>query len=338
MVGARGSGGAAAAQRPAGIGAGEMQRGIQRGRDAGAEGKRQGREQHGDIDVHVRAALYGMDEESAQRGEQQPGEEDAAGGAQPGEEQAFCESLAHKPGAPGAEGGAQGDLSLALHAPRQQQSSDVDAGDQEDGEHGGGERPQSPSDVAFDCVLQADELLATAAIAIRVRPADTGEHNAEVGLSLLAGHPWFQQADGREPVVAATVDDQWIRMQRRVDSVLHAQRITKPRRHDADAGIRMSVKFKGPTDDAGLPVEVGLPHVEAQHGDIVFARLVFAGAIAAAEDRRDAEDVKEVIRALDPVERDRTRGRLQVDALIRRNCGEGGKDVILRAEVFEAGQ
>ena len=78
----------------------------------------------------------------------------------------------------------------------------------------------------------------------------------------------------------------------------------------------MTVEFEGSTDDAGLPAEVGLPHAIAQYGDIVFARLVFTGAVAAAEDRRDAKDIKKVVRSLDPVERDRTRGRLQVDALI----------------------
>jgi hypothetical protein len=178
----------------------------------------------------------------------------------------------------------------------------------------------------------------TAAVGVRKRAADVVEDDGEIGLSLLAGHFGLQPADGGQPVVAAAVRDLWIGMQRSVDSMAHAEWITKPRRHNADAGIRMAVEFEGSADDAGLAVEVGLPHVVAEHGHVVFAGLVFARAVGAAEDGRDAEDIEEIVRSLDPLQRNRTGGRLEIDALIRRDARDSGEDVVLRAEVFETGQ
>ncbi len=76
------------------------------------------------------------------------------GAADRGEQDALGQQLPHETRAPGAEGPADGDLTLAGRRAREQQVRDVGAGDEKDASDRGQQRQQCGTDVTDQVVVQ----------------------------------------------------------------------------------------------------------------------------------------------------------------------------------------
>ena len=100
------------------------------------------REQHGQVQMNVAAALKRLAEELAHGGRQPPGHQQADNGRDQAEDQVLQQDLPHDAHPARTQRGANGHLPLTRHAARQQHDRHIHAGDQQHEHHAGSHHPQ----------------------------------------------------------------------------------------------------------------------------------------------------------------------------------------------------
>jgi len=135
----------------------------------------------------------------AQPGDQRRGKSESADGSRTGEDQAFCQQLAHDAQPAGAERGAHGELLGARGGTGKKKIGEINAGNEENASDGRPENDERSAQLAADVFLERDRNhsilgVAFAGIRIFVVPAHVGRGGGCVRDSLPEGHAGFETA------------------------------------------------------------------------------------------------------------------------------------------------
>ncbi len=225
--------------------------------------------------------------------------------------------------APGAQGGADGELAMTRFGAREQQVREIGAGDQQDEADGRLQHPDRAAGASNQLVLHRLHLqdVAPAGVGLGIRAgrqrgeympllqagtlSPVTEQRRELRLRLLRRDVVFQPADQIEKVTAPVGADAGIESEREphLGPVVHH---VGARRHDADHLARQAVHLDGLTDHVAA-AEGGLPELVRQDG--VWRQRQgrrtrrrgraddhrFAAAEQAARGRLDAQGSQQVI-------------------------------------------
>jgi hypothetical protein len=236
-----------------------------------------------------------------------PGEQQAGGAAQKGQDDALDQQLTDEAPAVGAHGQPHRDLLSPSGPPRQQQIRHVAAGDQQhkrgdDPERGaclGDSGPVSGADGRF---RKRRQLHAPPLVVLGVFALEVAHESPETRFGLPQAHSRLQSSHNRKKKGAALVHPSRVG----VDLPVHHHRnpnlpgqqrvqpLEPPRRHPHDA-VCASVQLQAAADYPGIAAELPHPQAIADHGHRIGVgdRILFRGESTAGR-HRDAERLKVV--------------------------------------------
>src|SRR4051812_11968127 len=86
-----------------------------------------------------------------------------------------------------------------MRAPRQQQSRDVRAGDEQEYGNAGEQQPQGVTNAADRRLLERDHVDSESGVSFWILPSKIARHRLEVGTSLFEGDAALETADAHVP-------------------------------------------------------------------------------------------------------------------------------------------
>ena len=229
---------------------------------------------------------------------------EAAEAAEGRDDHALGQELAQQASGPPAHCGADRELLLAPRVAGQHEVGDVDAGDEEDEDHGA---PQQEQHRAHRCDLtrlQGDDARADAGVGARMVGGEPGRDGVHLGLGLGQGDGGAGPGDHLPPAAVSNValvlgdglgeEDVAV-----ASTVLEAE--LEGRREDPHDRVRLVVQHQRPADDGGVAVEAAPPEL-VRHDDHAAARPVLVGHERAPAGGNGTERLEEPFRDLPPVE------------------------------------
>jgi hypothetical protein len=187
-----------------------------------------------------------------------------------------------------AERGANGDFTPPRSPARRQHSRDIDAGDQQDANHGCREHDERRPEWTRDLVVQTDERDAKLSIVGPLSP----EPRRDCGhllLRLRKRHTGPKSADGLKPESAAT-PFLCARLQWHPRVQIACGKLKRLRQH-ADDGVRDRIQSQDLAHRADVPAEFSLPEAVAEHDD---RGLLFGRGEQSSRDRLGLNDAKKL--------------------------------------------
>jgi hypothetical protein len=223
--------------------------------------------------------MYGEDSEG-----------DAEGSTDERENADFCEGRLQKMGGRGAEGRTHGGFALAADDAGKLRVCEIDAGDEEDAEDGGEEKPESSGGATYDDLFERLDVDGECAVRVAVHligrdlTDDVVGEDVEIFCGLSDGQAWLQVAEGDVvAVVAVPAEVVEVDYERRNDFGLGPLGgywggrefggfgKVEVLRKDADDLVWRSGDLSGSSNDGGVAVEETLPETVADDGDLVVA-------------------------------------------------------------------
>jgi hypothetical protein len=214
------------------------------------------------------------------------------------EERALGEDLTDDAPAGGAKGEANAEFLGAGAGAGEQKVRDVDAGDEEDEADGGEKHNEDGLNVTDDCLAERPEAGAEAAVGLWKGGSQMIADVVHVGLGLRQRDTGFQAGNAVNAEARAAQGEGFgVPLADGEVDVLRdegAELEIEGGGDDTDNGVIAVVEGDGTADDVGIGGKLASPESAAEHGDGRAADFVFAGREKAAEDRLDAEELKEI--------------------------------------------
>ncbi len=222
------------------------------------------------------------------------GDEHPQPAAEERQDHALRDELAHQTRAAGAERGTERELAASLRAAGEEEVGDVDAGDDEQHEHGREHRQQRGPDFTRDVGLERrdDEprLKRRPRNARHVgarRPRDGGEIGA-CRREIDAGANAPDETEVMPPFARVRRERRFV-LERPPDARAFRRNVLERRRHDADDDVRIVVERHAAPDDRGIAAESPVPERVAQDDDSRPAVAIVGRREVAAANGSNAE-------------------------------------------------
>ena len=287
-------------QRGAEIGPRALQRRQQPEEDSGANRESRGEQQHAPVEPNEHAVLTDARHSGCvdrqQRADAEHAEAESEDATHHRQRHAFGQQLPDDASAAGADGGSQGNFTLAGRGTHQQQVRDVGAGNEQHEGDGGAENEQRGPRAPDKHRLHALET-ETSSVAERVRELRRVFRGGQLQprLPLLERHASLETSRRLEEV--ALIDRVRIELERhpqlrRLSDFGQVERGTD----DADDFVWIAAELNRLPDDVGIAPEPARPQPVAEHGDAGTSRQIFLARKRSTLEQRRAKQL-EVVRA-----------------------------------------
>ena len=229
------------------------------------------------------------------------------------EDEDFGEGGLQEAGCGGSQGGADCGFAVTSDEAGKLRVGEIDAGDEQDAEDRGHEKPEAGGGFADDDFLHGLDVGGEGSVGGSVELAGGNLTSqgvvecVEIFLGLGDGDAGFEASE-RDVVAVVTVEAEVVEVDGERGEDFVVGKLASERdggelvgfgevevfRKDADDLIWGVADLDGAADDGGVAVIEGLPEMPGEYGDFFMARSGLFGEEVAAEGGLDAEDVEEI--------------------------------------------